>query len=138
MASMSSLNKVMLIGNLGRDAELKYTPGGAAVATLSLATNSVWNDKNTGQRQEKVEWHRVVVWGKTAESLAQYLVKGKQIYVEGNLQTRDWTDKDGVKRYTTEVRAFEVTLLGGGGAKSDAAPHPAETAGPDDDDTIPF
>ena len=111
---MGSVNKVILVGNLGRDAELRYTPGGAAVATLNMATTEVWNDK-AGQKQEKTEWHRVVLWGKTAESLAEYLTKGKQIYVEGRLQTRQWDDKDGNKRYTTEIRSDRVVLLSGGG-----------------------
>jgi single-strand DNA-binding protein len=111
---MGSVNKVILVGNLGRDAELRYTPGGAAVATLNLATTEVWNDRNQ-QRQEKTEWHRVVLWGKQAESLQEYLTKGKQIYVEGRLQTRQWDDKDGNKRYTTEIKADRITLLGGGG-----------------------
>ena len=111
---MGSVNKVILLGNLGRDAELRYTPGGAAVATLNLATTEVWNDKG-GQRQEKTEWHRVILWGKQAETLQEYLTKGKQIYVEGRLQTRQWDDKDGNKRYTTEIKADRVTLLGGGG-----------------------
>jgi len=111
---MGSVNKVILVGNLGRDAELRYTPGGAAVATLNMATTEVWNDKS-GQRQEKTEWHRVVLWGKTAESLNEYLTKGKQIYVEGRLQTRQWDDKDGNKRYTTEIRGDRIVLLGGGG-----------------------
>src|SRR5215211_1379589 len=111
---MGSVNKVILGGKLGRDAELRYTPGGAAVATLNMATTEVWNDKG-GQRQEKTEWHRVVLWGKQAESLSEYLTKGKQIYIEGRLQTRQWDDKDGNKRYTTEIKADRVTLLGGGG-----------------------
>ena len=111
---MGSVNKVILVGNLGRDAELRYTPGGAPVATLNMATTEIWNDK-AGQRQEKTEWHRVVLWGKTAESLNEYLTKGKQIYVEGRLQTRQWDDKDGNKRYTTEIRGDRVVLLGGGG-----------------------
>jgi single-strand DNA-binding protein len=111
---MGRVNKVILVGNLGRDAELRYTPGGAAVATLNLATTEVWNDKG-GQRQEKTEWHRIVLWGKQAESLQEYLTKGKQIYVEGRLQTRQWDDKDGNKRYTTEIKADRITLLGGGG-----------------------
>jgi single-strand DNA-binding protein len=111
---MGSVNKVILVGNLGRDAELRYTPGGAAVATLNMATTEVWNDK-AGQKQEKTEWHRVVLWGKTAESLAEYLTKGKQIYVEGRLQTRQWDDKDGNKRYTTEIRSDRVVLLSSGG-----------------------
>jgi single-strand DNA-binding protein len=110
---MGSVNKVILVGNLGRDAELRYTPGGSAVATLNMATTEVWNDKQ-GQKQEKTEWHRVILWGKQAESLQEYLTKGKQIYVEGRLQTREW-EKDGVKRYTTEIKADRITLLGGGG-----------------------
>lgn len=110
---MAGLNMVCLIGHLGRDAELRYTPAGAAVATVNLATTDTWNDKS-GQRQERTEWHRVVLWGKTAESLSQYLTKGKQIYVSGKLQTRSWDDKDGNKRYTTEVRGERVVLLGGG------------------------
>jgi single-strand DNA-binding protein len=117
---MGSVNKVILVGNLGRDAELRYTPGGAAVATLNMATTEVWNDKS-GQRQEKTEWHRVVLWGKTAESLSEYLTKGKQIYVEGRLQTRQWDDKDGNKRYTTEIRSDRVVLLGGGGGRGGQA-----------------
>ena len=145
---MGSVNKVILVGNLGRDAELRYTPGGAAVATINMATTEVWNDKG-GQRQEKTEWHRVVLWGKTAESLAEYLTKGKQIYVEGRLQTRQWDDKDGNKRYTTEIRGDRVVLLGGGGGRgapmSDrgesagvAAPSGAEPSEPLTDDDIPF
>src|SRR4051812_25305651 len=113
---MGSVNKVILVGNLGRDAELRYTPGGAAVATLNMATTEVWNDKG-GQRQEKTEWHRIVLWGKSAESLTEYLTKGKQIYVEGRLQTRQWDDKDGNKRYTTEIRGDRIVLLGGGGGR---------------------
>ena len=112
---MGSVNKVILVGNLGRDAELRYTPGGAPVATLNLATTEVWNDKASGQKQEKTEWHRVVLWGKSAESLSEYLTKGKQIYIEGRLQTRKWQDKDGNDKYTTEIRADRITLLGGGG-----------------------
>ncbi len=113
---MGTVNKVILVGNLGKDAELKRTPGGSAVTTLSLATTDVYTDRD-GQRQEKTEWHRVVVWGKTAESLSEYLVKGKQIYVEGRLQTRSWDDKDGNKRYTTEIRSDRIVLLGGGGGR---------------------
>jgi len=155
---MGSVNKVILVGNLGRDAELRYTPGGAAVATLNMATTEVWNDKS-GQRQEKTEWHRVVLWGKTAESLNEYLTKGKQIYVEGRLQTRQWDDKDGNKRYTTEIRGDRVVLLGGGGGggrggggggsrgggMSDSGggsdfggPSGPETSAPLTDDDIPF
>jgi single-strand DNA-binding protein len=149
---MGSVNKVILVGNLGRDAELRYTPGGAAVATINMATTEVWNDKG-GQRQEKTEWHRVVLWGKSAESLTEYLTKGKQIYVEGRLQTRQWDDKDGNKRYTTEIRGDKIVLLGGGGggrgagagsaSRSDEGmgSHAPSPDGPDQpltDDDIPF
>ena len=150
---MGSVNKVILVGNLGRDAELRYTPGGAAVATLNLATTEVWNDRNN-QRQEKTEWHRVVLWGKQAESLQEYLTKGKQIYVEGRLQTRQWDDKDGNKKYTTEIKADRITLLGGGaggraggggGAGMDRAGGSQMAGGMDEppmepitDDDIPF
>ena len=112
---MGSVNKVILVGNHGRDVELRNTASGTAVATLSMATTDVWNDKS-GQRQEKTEWHRVVLWGKTAETLAAYLLKGRQVYVEGRLQTRQWDDRDGNKRYTTEVRSDRVVLLGGRGS----------------------
>lgn len=111
---MGSLNKAQLIGNLGRDAELRYTQGGQAVASFTMATTEGWTDKTSGQRQEKTEWHRVVLWGKTAERVAEYLTKGKQVYVEGRIQTRKWTDKDGAEKYTTEINAFNVVLLGGG------------------------
>jgi single-strand DNA-binding protein len=143
---MGSVNKVILVGNLGRDAELRYTPGGASVATLNMATTEVWTDRN-GQRQEKTEWHRVVLWGKQAESLQEYLTKGKQIYVEGRLQTRQWDDKDGNKRYTTEIKADRITLLGGGSGgrggggmeRGGGAPSMDEPpAAPLTDDDIPF
>jgi single-strand DNA-binding protein len=142
---MSSVNKVILVGHLGRDAELRYTQGGAAVCTLSLATSESWTEKQN-QRQEKTEWHRVILWGKTAESLNEYLTKGKQIYVEGRLQTREW-EKDGAKRFTTEIRGDRVVLLGGGGrAASSSGEAAASTsvsgatspASPLIDDDIPF
>src|SRR5258705_13675567 len=146
---MGSVNKVILVGNLGRDSELRYTPGGAAVATLNLATTEVWNDKG-GQRQEKTEWHRIVRWGKQAESLPEYLTKGEQIYVQGRLQTRQWDDKDGNKKYTTEIKADRITLLGGGGggargASTERSSAPMAPAGGDEppmepitDDDTPF
>lgn len=114
---MGTVNRVILVGNLGKDAELRYTGGGAAVASFSVATTEVWKDKD-GQRQEQTEWHRISLWGKQAESVSQYLTKGKQVYVEGRLQTRKWQDKEGHDRYTTEVKADRVVLLGssGGGA----------------------
>ena len=129
---MGSVNKVILVGNLGRDAELRYTPGGAAVATLNLATTEVWNDRNS-QRQEKTEWHRVVLWGKQAESLTEYLTKGKQVYVEGRLQTRQWDDKDGNKRYTTEIRGDRIVLLGGGGGGGGSRPQSRPAGAPAED-----
>ncbi len=105
-----SLNKVMLIGNLGTDPELKYTPGGQAVCNFSLATNEKWKDKS-GALQERVEWHRIVVWGKQADSCKEYLAKGRSVYIEGKIQTRSWEDKDGQKRYATEVIAHDVKFL---------------------------
>ena len=117
---MGSVNKVILVGNLGRDAELRYTPGGAAVATLNLATTEVFKDRE-GQKKEDTQWHRVILWGKTAETLQDYLTKGKQIYVEGKLQTRKWKDKDGNDKYTTEIRGDRVVLLSGGGRGDGAA-----------------
>ncbi|HUR35819.1 MAG TPA: single-stranded DNA-binding protein [Vicinamibacterales bacterium] len=114
---MGSVNKVILVGNLGRDAEVRYTPGGAAVARFSIATTEVWNDKS-GQRQERTEWHNIDLWGKQAESLSEYLVKGKQVYIEGRLQTDEYTDKDGIKRKSTKVRCERVVLLGSGGGRS--------------------
>jgi len=111
---MASVNKVILIGNLGRDPELRYTQGGSAVANFTLATNERWRDKD-GNNQERTEWHRIVVWGRTAENCAQYLQKGRPVYIEGRLQTREWEDKDGNKRNTTEINALTVQFLGGRG-----------------------
>jgi single-strand DNA-binding protein len=105
-----SLNKVMIIGRLGQDPELKYTPGGAAVCNFSVATSESWTDK-AGQKQEKTEWHRIVVWGKLAELCNQYLAKGRQAFIEGKLQTRSWEDKEGQKKYTTEIMANTVQFL---------------------------
>ena len=109
----SGVNKVILVGNLGRDPEVRYTPGGQAVANFTIATNESWNDK-AGQKQERTEWHRIVAWGKQAELCGEYLSKGRQVYVEGRLQTREWTNKEGVKQYTTEVVANQVVFLSGG------------------------
>ena len=109
------VNKVILVGNLGHDPEMRYTPSGAGVCEFRIATNESWNDKQ-GQRQERTEWHRVVVWGKRAELCSKYLSKGRQVYLEGKLRTRQWDDKDGNKRSTTEVVANDVQFLAGGGA----------------------
>ena len=118
---MASVNKVILIGNLGRDPELRYTQSGSAVTNFTLATNEKWKDKE-GNNQERTEWHRVVVWGKSAENCAQYLQKGRSVYVEGKLQTREWEGKDGNKRYTTEIVAQAVQFLGGRGESAGANP----------------
>jgi len=107
------INKVILIGNLGNDPELKSIPSGNSVCEFSLATNESWTDKS-GQKQDRTEWHRIVVWGKTGENCAKYLSKGRQCYVEGRLRTRSWEDKEGNKRYTTEIVASTVQFLGGG------------------------
>jgi single-strand DNA-binding protein len=114
---MGSVNKAILVGNLGRDAEMRFTQGGTAVATVSIATTDVFNDRD-GQKKEDTQWHRIVIWGKTAESIQPYLTKGKQIYVEGKIQTREWTDKEGKQVKTTEIRADRVVLLGGPGGGS--------------------
>lgn len=118
---MASVNKVILVGNLGRDPEVRYTANGEAICNLSLATTDSWKDKASGERKEMTEWHRVSFFGKLAEIAGQYLKKGSQVYVEGSLRTRKWTDKDGQERYTTEVRGDEMKMLGsrqgmGGGA----------------------
>ncbi len=146
---MGSVNKAILVGNLGRDAEMRFTSGGTPVATVSLATTERFTDKE-GQKREDTQWHRIVIWGKTAQSLHEYLTKGKQIYVEGRLQTRQWDDKDGNKRYTTEIRGDRIVLLGGGGGRGGGAPRgddsmgshgpsPApESSEPLTDDDIPF
>ncbi len=108
---MSSLNKVLLIGNLGSDPETRFTPSGAQVANFNLATSESWNDKN-GQRQERTEWHRIVLWRRLAEIAGQYLKKGSKIYIEGKLQTRSWEDQQGQKRQTTEIVANTMKMLG--------------------------
>ena len=131
---MASVNKVILIGNLGRDPEVRYMPDGGAITNVSIATTESWKDKN-GEKQEKTEWHRVAFFGKLAEIAGEYLKKGSQVYVEGRLQTRKWQDKDGNDKYTTEIVADRMQMLGsrqgmGGGADREAperesAPRPA-------------
>ncbi|NWG12211.1 MAG: single-stranded DNA-binding protein [Acidobacteria bacterium] len=148
---MASLNKIMLIGNLGRDPEIRYTQEGAPVANFSLATTESYTDKG-GVRQERTEWHNIVAWNKLAELAKRYLSKGRQVYVEGRLRTREWTDRDGNKRRTTEVVASQMVLLGSRGDTSAeavsataAAPMPAygeSEAVPENgritDDDLPF
>jgi single-strand DNA-binding protein len=147
------VNKVILVGHLGRDPEVRYAPSGQAIANVTIATSDSWKDKNTGEKQEKTEWHRVVFFSRLAEIVGEYLKKGSQVYVEGRLQTRKWQDKEGNDRYTTEIVANEMQMLGsrqGGGAPAEDfnqdsgyAPQPAAaTAAPaggnDFDDDIPF
>jgi single-strand DNA-binding protein len=142
---MSGVNKVFLLGNLGANPEMRFTQGGQAVANMRIATTERWTDKN-GQKQEATEWHRVVVWGKQAEIVGQYLTKGRQVFVEGSIRTRQWQDQQGQKRFTTEIVARNVQMLGSRGERPGdeaAATVPPEEAvagdfggGPDDD--IPF
>ena len=151
------VNKVILVGNLGKDPEVRYSPNGSAVANVTIATSESWKDKTSGEKQEKTEWHRVVFFGRLAEIAGEYLKKGSQIYVEGRLQTRKWQDKEGHERYTTEIVANEMQMLGSragsgvpsgdsfnqdqppvehGAARSGAKSPAAATA--DFDDDIPF
>jgi single-strand DNA-binding protein len=144
------VNKVILVGNLGKDPEVRYMPNGNAVANVTLATTESWKDRQTGEQQEKTEWHRVVMFRRLGEIAGEYLKKGSQVYIEGKLQTRKWQDNAGNDRYTTEIVANEMQMLGGRGGGSagfqaDSAPAPAAqapapaTAGADDfDDDIPF
>lgn len=110
---MASVNKVIIVGNLGRDPEVRYSADGAAMCSVSVATTSSWSDKNSGDRREETEWHRVVFYGRLAEIAGEYLKKGRSIYVEGRLRTRKWTDKENIERYTTEVVAEQMQMLGG-------------------------
>ncbi len=164
---MSSVNKVIIVGNLGRDPEVRTFPSGDRVANVNIATTDRWKDKQTGEMKEATEWHRVVFNGRLAEIAGEYLRKGSQVYVEGSLRTRKWTDKDGVEKYTTEIRADEMKMLGkregmggsgpsddeGGGYEQRRAPAPASRSAPaggakpapkpssgfdDMDDDIPF
>ena len=150
------VNKVILVGNLGRDPEVRYSPSGAAIANVTIATSEGWKDKQTGEMQERTEWHRVVFFSRLAEIAGEYLRKGSQIYIEGRLQTRKWQDKEGQDRYTTEVVANELQMLGsrGGGSGQmqdssnqfdqsapSSAPAPSKPAAKnfdDFDDDIPF
>jgi single-strand DNA-binding protein len=116
------VNKVILIGNLGKDPEVRYSPNGGAVTNITLATSESWKDKNTGEKQEKTEWHRVVFFGKLAEIAGEYLKKGSQVFIEGRLQTRKWQDKEGKDRYTTEIVAGEMQMLGSREGRGAPAP----------------
>ena len=124
------INKVILVGNLGNDPEVRYTPSGSAVATLSIATTDSWKDKQTGEQRDKTEWHRVVMFNRLGEIAGEYLRKGSQVYIEGRLQTRKWTDQNGQDRYTTEIVANDMQMLGGrsggGTASFDQSPAPQQ------------
>jgi len=114
------INKVILVGNLGKDPEIRHSASGAAIANITVATSDNWKDKQTGEKQERTEWHRVVFFNRLAEVVGEYLKKGSQVYIEGRLQTRKWTDKDGQDRYTTEIVANEMQMLGSrSGAQND-------------------
>ena len=137
-----AVNKAILIGHLGADPEVRYTPSGAAVANFRIATSESWNDKE-GQKQERTEWHRIVAWNKLAELCGEYLAKGRQVYVEGRIQTRQWDDREGNKRYTTEIIASRIQMLGRPEDRQAPAPVDEPTAPvaptePDGDDDIPF
>lgn len=147
------INKVILVGHLGKDPEVKYLPSGSAVANITVATSESWKDKQSGDKQERTEWHNVVFFNRLAEIVGEYLKKGAQVYVEGSLRTRKWQDKEGKDRYTTEIVASEMQMLGskqgagGGGSynedsaapsRSSAAPSAPAGGAPDFDDDIPF
>ena len=150
---MASVNKVIIVGNLGKDPELRYTQGGQPVANFTIATNESWAKKDGSGREERTEWHRIVAWGRTAELCAQYLAKGRPVYIEGRLQTREWENKEGQKQRTTEVVAQTVQFLSGGagrggqgagagqpggGAPSGAGGFEGDAGGAPPEDEIPF
>ncbi|MDH3688924.1 MAG: single-stranded DNA-binding protein [Gammaproteobacteria bacterium] len=116
------VNKAILVGHLGRDPEVRYSSNGSAIANVNIATTESWKDKQTGERQERTEWHRIVFFGRLAEIASEYLKKGSQVYVEGRLQTRKWQDKEGADRYTTEIVAAEMQMLGGRGSAAGSEP----------------
>jgi len=136
---MASFNKAQLIGNLGRDPEVRYTPNGTAVCSISVATTNSWNDKRSGDRVEQTEWHRVIFYGRLAEVVGEHMKKGRSMFIEGRLRTRQWTDRDGVTRYATEIVATDMQMLG---TKPDDGKQASEPADPGDvppqDDDIPF
>lgn len=142
---MKSINKAILIGHVGKQPEIRYTQGGAPVANFSLATNEYWTS-NTGEKQSRTEWHKIVAWAKLAEVCQEYVQKGSYLYVEGRIQTRSYDDRDGVKRYVTEIRAFEIGLLDrrpGGGMEAAGGEPPIDSLPPEPssgggDDEVPF
>lgn len=141
---MAGINKVIIVGRLGQDPEVRYTPDGTAVANFSVATSTEWKDKSTGEKKEKTEWHRCVAWRRLGEICGEYLSKGRQVYIEGRIETRDWEDKDGVKRYTTEIIASQMQMLGDKGDSSGehrvVGPKPAQnkdTSNPYSKDYVP-
>jgi len=140
--TMAGVNKVILVGRLGRDPELRYTPSGTAVANFSIATSEEWKDRETGEKQERTEWHRIVAWRRLGEICGEYLRKGSQVYIEGRLQTREWEDRDGNKRYTTEVVAQNMQMLDSmgkeGRAQSTGERFPEEEPVTIPGDDIPF
>jgi single-strand DNA-binding protein len=139
---LAGINKAILIGRLGREPEVRYTPSGVAVANFSIATSEEWKDRETGEKQERTEWHKIVAWRRLGEICGEYLHKGSQVYIEGRLQTRAWEDRDGNKRYTTEVVAQSMQMLGsvgkGGGAEPMAGDYPIEEPINVQEDDIPF
>jgi len=134
---MRSLNMVQLIGRLGKNPEVRYTSSGSAVANFSMATNENWTGKD-GQKNERTEWHNIVAWGKLGEICGEYLTKGKQVYIEGRLTTRSWEDRDGNKRYTTEVRADNMIMLGGPGSDNNMKENFSKSEPSSIEDDIPF
>ena len=139
---MAGINKAILVGNLGNDPEVRYTPSGTAVANFSIATKEEWKDKNTGEKQSRTEWHKIVAFGRLGEICGEYLHKGKQVYIEGRLQTKSWEDREGVKRYTTEIIAREMQMLGPAGregkSESREESYPVEEPISFPEDEIPF
>jgi single-strand DNA-binding protein len=137
---MASLNKVTIIGHLGKDPESRFLPDGKAVANFTVATSETWKDKESGEKKEKTEWHRITAFGKLAEICGEYLKKGALVYIEGKLGTRKWTDKEGVERYTTEITADTMKMLGGRSEEKPQREKPAAKSAPQEpfDDDIPF
>ncbi len=131
---MAGVNKVILLGNLGADPEVRYTTSGTAVANFNVATSEEWKDRTSGEKQSRTDWHRVVAFGRLGEICGEFLHKGKQVYLEGRLQTRSWEDKDGNTRYTTEIVAREMQMLGGAG-RTNREPYPGDGAGGGGGDT---